>query len=129
MSNVVHKLLRPVKFEDKNYEMIPLDLDSLSGRDIKEAKKEFELANPQKVSFVLSADSDFAAYLAARASKLPEHPLNLEQLQVLNQEIITAGLAAYDYKWKTRDEIDDAKTKEDLAKIKIKFVPVDFTAA
>ena len=61
MSNVVHKLLRPVKFEDKNYEMIPLDLDSLSGRDIKEAKKEFELANPQKVSFVLSADSDFAA--------------------------------------------------------------------
>ena len=33
--------------------------------------KEFELANPQKVSFVLSADSDFAAYLAARASKLP----------------------------------------------------------
>ena len=48
MSNVVHKLLRPVKFEDKNYEMIPLDLDSLSGRDIKEAKKEFELANPQK---------------------------------------------------------------------------------
>nr|DAN99537.1 MAG TPA: tail assembly chaperone protein [Caudoviricetes sp.] len=71
MSNVVHKLLRPVKFEDKTYEMIPLDLDSLSGRDIKEAKKEFELANPQKVSFVLSADSDFAAYLAARASKLP----------------------------------------------------------
>ena len=58
-----------------------------------------------------------------------KHPLNLEQLQVLNQEIITAGLAAYDYKWKTRDEIDDAKTKEDLAKIKIKFVPVDFTAA
>ena len=42
LSNVVHKLLRPVKFEDKNYEMIPLDLDSLSGRDIKEAKKEFE---------------------------------------------------------------------------------------
>ncbi len=61
MSNVVHKLLRPVKFEDKTYEMIPLDLDSLSGRDIKEANKEFELANPQKVSFVLSADSDFAA--------------------------------------------------------------------
>ena len=58
-----------------------------------------------------------------------KHPLNLEQLQVLNQEIISAGLAAYDYKWKTRDAIDDAKTKEDLAKIKIKFVPVDFTAA
>ena len=32
MSNVEHKLLRPVKFEDKTYEMIPLDLDSLSGR-------------------------------------------------------------------------------------------------
>nr|WP_235836708.1 DUF4376 domain-containing protein [Duodenibacillus massiliensis] len=58
-----------------------------------------------------------------------KHPLNLEQLQVLNQEIISAGLAAYDYKWKTRDAIDDAKTKEGLAKIKIKFVPVDFTAA
>ena len=43
MSNVVHKLLRPVKFEDKTYEMIPLDLDSLSGRDIKEAKKEFDV--------------------------------------------------------------------------------------
>ena len=63
--NVVHKLLRPVAFEDKTYDMIPLDLDSLSGRDIKEAKKEFDLANPRKVSMVLSADTDFAA------SKLP----------------------------------------------------------
>ena len=69
--NVVHKLLRPVAFEDKTYDMIPLDLDSLSGRDIKEAKKEFDLANPRKVSMVLSADTDFAAFLAARASKLP----------------------------------------------------------
>lgn len=71
MQNVVHKLLRPVEFEDKTYEVIALDLESLSGRDIREAKKAFELQNPAKVSMVLSADTEFAVFLAARASKLP----------------------------------------------------------
>lgn len=55
------------------------------------------------------------------------HQVNLEQLKTLQLEIIASGNAAYQEKWKLRDAIEKAKTKEELGKIVIAFHPVDFS--
>lgn len=55
------------------------------------------------------------------------HQLTLDQLKLLQLEIIGAGSAAYQEKWKLRDAIEKAKTKEELGKIVIAFHPVDFS--
>lgn len=55
------------------------------------------------------------------------HTLTLDQLKTLQLEIIQAGQAAYQEKWKLRDAIEKAKTKEELEKIVIAFHPVDFS--
>lgn len=57
------------------------------------------------------------------------HPVTLEQLKTLQLEIIQFGNAAYQEKWKLRDAIAKAATKEELEAIEIAFHPVDFTAA
>lgn len=57
------------------------------------------------------------------------HPVTLEQLKTLQLEIIQSGNAAYQEKWKLRDAIAKAATKEELEAIEIAFHPVDFTAA
>lgn len=56
------------------------------------------------------------------------HQVNLEQLKTLQLEIIAAGNAAYQEKWKLRDAIEKAKTKEELEGIEIAFHPADFSA-
>lgn len=55
------------------------------------------------------------------------HQLTLDQLKTLQLEIIASGNAAYQKKWKIRDAIEKAKTKEELEKIEIAFHPVDFS--
>lgn len=55
------------------------------------------------------------------------HQVSLDQLKALQLEIIRAGQAAYQEKWKLRDAIEKAKTKEELEKIVIAFHPVDFS--
>lgn len=55
------------------------------------------------------------------------HQVSLEDLKTLQLEIIQAGQAAYQEKWKLRDAIEKAKTKEELEKIVIAFHPVDFS--
>lgn len=55
------------------------------------------------------------------------HQVSLDQLKALQLEIIQAGQAAYQEKWKLRDAIEKAKTKEELGKIVIAFHPVDFS--
>lgn len=55
------------------------------------------------------------------------HQVSLEDLKTLQLEIIAAGNAAYQEKWKLRDAIEKAKTKEELGKIVIAFHPVDFS--
>lgn len=55
------------------------------------------------------------------------HQLTLDQLKILQLEVIGAGSAAYQEKWKLRDAIEKAKTKEELGKIVIAFHPVDFS--
>lgn len=57
------------------------------------------------------------------------HPVTLEQLKTLQLEIIQSGNAAYQEKWKLRDAIAKAATKEELEAIEIAFHPVNFTAA
>ena len=56
------------------------------------------------------------------------HQLTLDQLKLLQLEIIGACSAAYQEKWKLRDAIEKAKTKEELEGIEIAFHPVDFSA-
>ena len=55
--------------------------------------------------------------------------VTLDQLKVLQLEIINSGNLAYQQKWKIRDAIAKAKTKEELEAITIKFTPADFTAS
>jgi hypothetical protein len=55
------------------------------------------------------------------------HQVSIDQLKTLQLEIIQAGQAAYQEKWKLRDAIEKAKTKEELGKIVIAFHPVDFS--
>lgn len=57
------------------------------------------------------------------------HQVSLDQLKTLQLEIIQAGQAAYQEKWKLRDAIEKAKTKEELDAIEIVFQPLDFSKA
>lgn len=55
------------------------------------------------------------------------HQVSLEDLKTLQLEIIAAGTAAYQEKWKLRDAINAATSKDELEAIEIKFHPVDFS--
>lgn len=55
------------------------------------------------------------------------HQASLEDLKTLQLEIIAAGNAAYQEKWKLRDAINAATSKDELEAIEIKFHPVDFS--
>lgn len=64
-----HVLAKEFKFEDQKITEIDLDLDSLTGRDISEVKRQW--AAEGNFSPMPSTDVDFCAMLAAKASKLP----------------------------------------------------------
>ena len=55
------------------------------------------------------------------------HKVTLSDLKTLLLDIIAAGNAAYQEKWKLRDAIESAKTKDELDVIEIAFHPVDFS--
>lgn len=57
------------------------------------------------------------------------HQVGLAELKTLQLEIIQAGQAAYQEKWKLRAAIEAAKTKEELDAIEIAFHPADFSKA
>ena len=57
------------------------------------------------------------------------HEVGLAELETLRLEIIQAGQAAYQEKWKLRAAIEAAKTKEELDAIEIAFHPADFSKA
>lgn len=75
------------------------------------------------------AQTTFAASgLIFMDAKNVGHEVTLDQLKTLHLEIIASGNAAYQKKWKIRDAIEKAKTKEELEKIEIAFHPADFSA-
>lgn len=55
------------------------------------------------------------------------HQVGLAELKTLQLEILQAGNAAYQEKWKLRAAIEAATTKEELDAIEIVFQPLDFS--
>lgn len=64
-----HTFAKPYKFEDQEFTELEMDLDSLTGKDISAAKRQWALAG--NFSPVPASDMDFCAALAAQASKQP----------------------------------------------------------
>ena len=56
------------------------------------------------------------------------HPVTLDDLNVLDDEITEAGEAAYNVKWDFEAKIKAATTKEELDAIVIQFLPENFGA-
>lgn len=54
------------------------------------------------------------------------HSLTLEQLKVLKTEVLTNGQNLYTQKWKLREKIKQASTKEELQSIQIIFTMMSF---
>lgn len=61
-----HTLKKPHKFEDQEVKELDLNLDSLTGRDISQVKRQW--AAEGNFSPMPSTDTDFCAMLAAKAS-------------------------------------------------------------
>lgn len=64
-----YEFTKPYKFEDKTYEEIELDFDSLKGSDIANAKKQF--AANGNYTPVLATDPEFCALLVAKMINQP----------------------------------------------------------
>lgn len=62
-------LSKEYEFEGQKYTELELDLDILTGKDVSAAKREW--ARLGNFSPLVSADIDFCAFLAAKATKLP----------------------------------------------------------
>lgn len=62
-------LKKPIEFEGKKYEFLTLNFEELTGMDVREAKRAFD--RPDRVVPVLSMDTEFGAFFAARAAKVP----------------------------------------------------------
>lgn len=60
---------KPYTFEGQEYTEIDLDLDSLLGRDVAAAKREWQRQG--NYSMLIAADVEFCAYLAAKAAGKP----------------------------------------------------------
>ena len=54
------------------------------------------------------------------------HELNVEQLEVLQKEVIKSGQNIYKQKWAYRNQIENAKSVENLQKIEFDFIMSDF---
>ncbi|MBE0470514.1 MAG: phage tail assembly protein [Methyloprofundus sp.] len=65
-----HEFDKPVKFEEKEYKHIDLNLDSLTGKDMSVIKRQW--AGEGNFSPVPAADMTFCEYVAAHASKMPQ---------------------------------------------------------
>lgn len=69
MSEIVYPLKKSVTFEGKTYDNFVFDFERLTGRDVKEAKKLFDSPGG-RITPILAMDTDFAAFIAARAAKI-----------------------------------------------------------
>lgn len=63
------ELSKPYQFDGVEYKEIELDLDSLTGRDVSAAKKDW--ARQGNFAAITAVDVDFCACLAAKACKQP----------------------------------------------------------
>ena len=63
------ELSKPYTFEGKEFTEFEADLESLKGRDVAEAKREW--VRQGNFAAVIASDIDFCAYLAAKAAKQP----------------------------------------------------------
>lgn len=63
------ELSKPYSFDGVEFTAVELDLDSMTGRDVSAAKKEW--TRQGNFAAVTAADIDFCAFLAARACKQP----------------------------------------------------------
>lgn len=62
-------LSKEYEFEGQKYTEVEINLDALTGRDVSAAKREWSrLGN---FSPLMASDTDFCAFLAAKAAKLP----------------------------------------------------------
>lgn len=64
-----YKFSKPYVFEEKTYEKLECDLESITGADIAAVKKQF--AKGGGFAAVPAADSEFCALLLARVAKQP----------------------------------------------------------
>lgn len=65
----VYKLTKPYQFDGVEFTEVEFDLDSVSGKEVSEAKKRLQREVP--VCLILGADSDFCAHLLAIITKKP----------------------------------------------------------
>ena len=77
----------------------------------------------------VAADTEGGGGLIFMDANNVGHEVTLAELKTLQLEIIQAGNAAYQEKWRLRDAIASAATKEELEAIAIVFHPVDFSAS
>lgn len=66
---IEYKFKKPVNFEGEDYSKITLDLESLTGRDIKEVSS--ALSNKGEAIGLAETNKAFLAGLAARSARLP----------------------------------------------------------
>lgn len=62
-------LSKKYEFEGQTYEEIEFDIEGLVGKDVSAAKRAWTRAG--NYAPMLTSDTDFCVYLAAKASKLP----------------------------------------------------------
>ena len=65
----VYKFTKPYQFDGVEFTEVEFDLDSVTGKDVSEAKKRLQREVP--VCLILGADSDFCAHLLAIITKKP----------------------------------------------------------
>lgn len=66
---IEYKFKKPVNFEGEDYSKITLDLESLTGKDVKEVSS--ALSNRGEVIGLAETNKAFLAGLAARSARLP----------------------------------------------------------
>lgn len=68
---IIFKLSKPVEFEGKTYDEIPLDLESLNGNDMLNVERQFLAGEGNQAVMVKEFSKEYQALVAARAAKLP----------------------------------------------------------
>lgn len=66
---MIYTFKQPYEFEDVTYTQIEADLESLTGRDISDAKRQW--ATEGNFSPMPTTDLDFCAHILAKATKKP----------------------------------------------------------
>ncbi|MCM3632932.1 phage tail assembly protein [Paenibacillus camelliae] len=67
----IHKLSKPVTFEDVEYTELNLDFENLTGGDIASIETQYNAEGNDQTVFVKENSKTFLAYVVARAAKVP----------------------------------------------------------